>query len=105
MTTLIDLLSPRYAPIQRVLLDHLNPGAIARLTCTCKAFRCLWPTMLASDYNINFKLWHFFTDAREFRSIQGQCGAIIQDSTNKYNATGYFGFIEGSILRVRDCPY
>ena len=104
MTSLIDLLSPRYAPIQRVFLDYLNPGAIARLTCTCKAFGCLWPTLMASDYNINFKLRHFFKDPREFRSVQGQCGAIIQDSINKYNASGYFGSIERSIFEGTRLP-
>lgn len=93
MTSLIDLLSPRCAPIQRVLLDHLNPGAIAGLTCTCKAFGCLWPMLMASDYNINYKLRHFFKDPREFRSIQGECGALLEDCFQAFKAVGCLSFI------------
>jgi len=96
MISLIDLLSPRYAPIQRVLLDHLNPGAIARLTCTCKAFGCLWPTLMASDYNINHKLRYFFKDPREFRSVQGECGALLEDCHQMFNAGGILSFIARS---------
>jgi hypothetical protein len=79
MVSFIDLLSVRYAPIQQSLLHYLSPGSIAKLTCTCRAFGCLWPTLMASEYNINLRLRQFFKDSRAFRSVQGCCNALIID--------------------------
>jgi hypothetical protein len=89
MVFLIDLLSDRYAPIQDSLLLHLGPAEIARLTCTCRAFGCLWPTLMKRDYNINRHLRNLFMDPRAFRSAQAKSNALIMDGL----AADYSNFV------------
>jgi hypothetical protein len=96
MASLIDLLSVRYAPIQHTLLQYLSPGAIAKLTCTCRALGCLWPTLMACEYNVNLHLRLFFQDPRAFQSAQATSGALIIDGC----AQSYFDFFGRSDYEV-----
>jgi hypothetical protein len=77
MIFLLDLLSPRYAPIQTCLLSCLGPGEIANITRTCRTLQCLWPTLRANMFDLDRKLKRFFYDPRAFRSVQGECNALI----------------------------
>jgi hypothetical protein len=84
MTTLIDLLNANYAPIQSSILSNLNAGDVAALTRTYKSFADLWPTLRATDYNINLRLRKLFKDPRQFRSVQGQCNALIIGNESRW---------------------
>jgi hypothetical protein len=77
MVTLIDLLSANYAPIQSSILSNLGAGDVTALTRTYKSFADLWPTLRATDYNINLRLRKLFKDPRQFRLVQGRCNALI----------------------------
>ncbi|KAF2124370.1 hypothetical protein P153DRAFT_130608 [Dothidotthia symphoricarpi CBS 119687] len=79
MATLIDLLDARYAPIQTCMLQYLGVGEVVALQRTCKAFGALQERLMATSYNINLRLSHFFRDPREFRSLLGKCNAVIAD--------------------------
>jgi hypothetical protein len=98
MASLIDLLSVRYAPIQDNILFHLGPAEIARLTCTCRASGCLWPTLMAHDYNINHRMRYHFKDPRKFRTVQGECDALIMDGISPE----YMNFLQRSHYSIDD---
>jgi hypothetical protein len=84
MTTLIDLLNANYAPIQSSILSNLNADDVTALTRTYKSFADLWPTLRATDYNINLRLRKLFKDPRQFRSVQGQCNALIIGNESRW---------------------
>ena len=77
MVTLIDLLSNTYSPIQASILSHLSIADVVNLNLTCKGFGQLQPTLMATSYNINRLLGEFVDDPLEFRSLQGNLGALI----------------------------
>ena len=75
--SLIDLFTNTYAPTQTMILSYLSVADVINLTLTCKGFNQVQPTLMTTAYNINRLLGKFFDDPLEFRSLQGQCGAII----------------------------
>ena len=77
MATLVDLLSSTYAPIQTMILPYLGIAEVIALTRTSKGFDCILPVLKAMAWNINYFLGYFFSDPPTFRSIQGECGALL----------------------------
>lgn len=65
MTTLIDLLSDNYAPIQTNILNHLGSHSIAKLARTCKVLD-LRPLLSRTSYDVNKYLKCFFLDLLAF---------------------------------------
>jgi hypothetical protein len=80
MTSLVSLLTPRYAPIQSCILSCLDIGDIVALSRTCRALTNTYPTFKTLNFNINEHLKLWFNDPCAFRSVQGQCNALITDS-------------------------
>jgi hypothetical protein len=76
MTSLIDLLTPRYAPIQSFIISCLDIGDIVALTRTCRALTDNYSTSKALKFDINILLKIWFQDPCAFRSVQGQCHAL-----------------------------
>lgn len=53
MPSLIELLTPRYAPMQSYILSCLDIGDIVTLSRTCKALTTTLSTFKALNFNIN----------------------------------------------------
>jgi hypothetical protein len=78
MTTLVDLLSQTYTPIQGTILLCFDIVDILALGRTCKRLSIeLSPALKATRYNINRHLRRFFDDPVEFRSLQGSYGGLV----------------------------
>ena len=76
--TLCDFLSTRFAPIQAVLMSHLDTADLIDLKMTNKALKAnISKTLENKDYNIDQKLKPFFKDPKAFRSVQAHCDAIL----------------------------
>ena len=76
--TLCDFLSTRFAPIQAVLMSHLDTAELIDLKMTNKALKAnISKTLENKDYNIDQKLKPFFKDSKAFRSVQAHCDAIL----------------------------
>ncbi|KAF2644413.1 hypothetical protein P280DRAFT_534850 [Massarina eburnea CBS 473.64] len=76
-TNLVDLLSSYNSPVQKSLLACLQPGEVATLNMTSTKFFDMDRTLATSLYNINLKLKKFFDNPQGFRSLQGECNAIV----------------------------
>ncbi|CAO2649857.1 Nn.00g011490.m01.CDS01 [Neocucurbitaria sp. VM-36] len=75
---LADLLSLRLAPVQESIVENLGPTEFCRLLRVSKNVRSATKVALTSiGFNINAALSNFFNDPKKFRSIQGQCNALI----------------------------
>jgi len=77
MVSLLDLLTSHYAPVQRMMLPCLDIVDVAALMRTCKGFAQLQPLLQATVYNASRFFGQYFSDPIAFRSIQGQCGALV----------------------------
>jgi hypothetical protein len=97
MTSLIDLLTPRYAPIQSFIISCLDIGDIVALTRTCRALTGNYSTSKALKFDINILLKIWFQDPCAFRSVQGQCHALKIDLIPHY--------IERASKSARSLPY
>jgi hypothetical protein len=87
--TLLDLLSKRYSPIQGTITAHLGAAEVSRLSRTGKGFSDLVHLLQDTKYNINKHLERWFSDPKEFRTLQGKCNAYITgDSAFKFFTQG-----------------
>jgi hypothetical protein len=77
MSSLIDLLTPRFAPMQSYILSCLDIGDIIALSRTCRALTDTSSTFKTLNFNINEHLKDWFNNPCAFRSVQGQCHALI----------------------------
>jgi hypothetical protein len=80
MSSLIDLLTLRFAPMQSYILSCLDIGDIIALSRTCRARTDTSSTFKTLNFNVNEHLKIWFNDPCAFRSVQGQCNALITDS-------------------------
>ncbi|KAG9198981.1 hypothetical protein G6514_009166 [Epicoccum nigrum] len=78
MTTLVDLLSQTYAPIQGTMLPYFDIVDTLGLGRTCKRLKIeLSLALKATRYNINCHLEKLFDKPVEFRSLQGSYGGLL----------------------------
>ena len=68
MATLIDLLSATYAPVQMLILEHLDIAAIIAFSRTAKELN-LMPLFKATAHNLNHQFRHYFSNPVEFRKL------------------------------------
>ncbi|KAF2662002.1 hypothetical protein K491DRAFT_710419 [Lophiostoma macrostomum CBS 122681] len=85
--TLVDLLSTRFSPIQENISEYLGAAEILALRQTATGFSDLVESLRDTKYNIKNFLARWFSDTKEFRSLQGKCNAyIVGDCTLDYFA-------------------
>ncbi|KAH7092389.1 hypothetical protein FB567DRAFT_588672 [Paraphoma chrysanthemicola] len=68
------------------VLFHLGFEDIMHLSRTCRAFQGLAKELRVGNYNIDRELKGWFTDPKDFRSLQAQFGAVIVE----YFARNFF---------------
>jgi hypothetical protein len=77
MASFVDLMSSCYTPVQSSILSYLSAPDVVMVTRTCRSLSTLWKTFVATQFDINTRLSHFFKDPRHFRIIQSQTDAVI----------------------------
>jgi hypothetical protein len=75
---LCDLLSSRFAPIQEALVELLAITELVALQQTCRTLSVdISDKLKSTDFNINIKLKHWFTDPLAFHTTQAKFNALI----------------------------
>jgi hypothetical protein len=77
MASLVDTLTPRYAPTQSFIRSCLDPGNNAAITRTYRALTGTYSAFKSLNFNINERLKTWIQDPCAFRSVHGQCHALI----------------------------
>jgi len=75
---LVDLLCPRFAPVQRCILTYIDVGSAIALSQTCKQLD-LRSLLKSTIYDIDRYLKPWLRDPQQFRMLQRDLGILIID--------------------------
>ena len=76
MAGLKELLGATYRPVKLAILGFLDIADIAALAQTCRDLD-LRLVLQGTIYNVNYHLRGYFSDLKKFRTVQGECDALI----------------------------
>lgn len=76
----LDIFSHQYEPVARSFYSYLSTTEYVAIKRTCKGLYSAATAYEKVVYDINAHLQPFFQDPRKFRTILGECGAIVSGS-------------------------